>query len=172
MSRPVIFLDVSGVLISTAHQRGFKQAPLHPPAELLYIPTSPAPFLRSALAALAHLTACSGAQLVLSSTWRLAPSGWRLGVLRAALQQGGVGAAALAGCTPVLPGCGRGAEVLAWLAQHPEVQHWVVLDDQLCLFEASLQAMQGRVLMCSPEVGLTLELAQEAAARLLLQQQQ
>ena len=87
--------------------------------------------------------------------------------LRAALAASGVGAAALVGATPVLRGGGgRSAEVLAWLAAHPEVRSWAVVDDEGTAFRAD-PALEGRLLLTASEVGLTEDIADQALAVLL-----
>ncbi len=123
------------------------------------------PFLRTALAALARLVRASGAALVLSSTWRMEPR--RVEALRAALAASGVGAEALVGATPVLRGGGgRSAEVLAWLASHPKVTRWAVVDDEGAAFRAEA-ALEGRLLLTASEAGLTESIADHALAALL-----
>lgn len=63
--------------------------------------------------------------VVLSTTWRLDPK--QRDFLVQALEANCI---KVIGDTPDLGGRGRGAEICAWLQDHPEVQRFVVIEDQ------------------------------------------
>jgi hypothetical protein len=132
----VIFLDIDGVLNCDSTEN-----PRHFPYR-----TDPA-----LLARLKRLLELTGAQVVLSSTWRYDPAG-----LFSARNQG----VPFIDCIPDLQGEPRRKEILAWLQQRPEVDRFVVLDDEddgldnLPLFQPSRGA------------GLTDEIVEAAAAYL------
>lgn len=110
--RRAVFLDVDGVLNSQAwydakRARGER---LHG-AEI-------DPW---AVGCLRRILDATGAQVVLSSTWRGSAE------LEARLIECGV---PLNGHrTPALPSRNRGREIAAWLRRHPEVTEYVILDD-------------------------------------------
>lgn len=68
------------------------------------------------------LTKKTGASLVISSTWR------RFWDVPSILKKAGV-VAPIVGKTPFLDSKSRGCEIKAWLAQHREVNKFVILDD-------------------------------------------
>jgi hypothetical protein len=102
----VIFLDIDGVLNckSTPNPRKF-------------------PYIvdKKLLARFHKLLARTGAKVVLSSTWRVDPVG-----LYAAKYWG----IPFIGTCPDMPRAARCKEVIAWLAEHPRVSRYVVLDDE------------------------------------------
>jgi hypothetical protein len=72
----------------------------------------------------------TGAQLVLSSTWRIADtpmSKMCLDRLKEEFER--VRCPVWVDTTPHLSGCKRQKEIYAWLALHPEVDNFVILDD-------------------------------------------
>lgn len=114
----VIFLDVDGVLNCNARRQFVREIDPAPTALLLQVIQQ------------------TDAKLVLSSTWRIG----RYDELEAMLTARGFPVGTLIGSTPVL--CDearegsvlviarpRSAEILAWLADHPEVTNYVSLDD-------------------------------------------
>ena len=151
--RPVVFLDIDGVLNHVRLYRWMRDR-AGPPAEWL----DPA-----CIARVNTLCKRTGAKLVISSAWRTyeipgtTERGWRgaAEVLRAR----GLTAEVIDG-TPVLespaPGsalvvaAGRWPEIRAWLDAHPEVDRWVVLDDMLLP-----EVPPGRHVRTDIEVGLT-----------------
>lgn len=102
----VIFLDIDGVLNS-------KKTPN--PRELPYIVD------KKLLSRLNKLLERTGAKVVLSSTWRIDPVG-----LLAAKHWG----VPFIGCCPDMPESPRRKEILSWLAKHPKVTRYVVIDDE------------------------------------------
>lgn len=73
----------------------------------------------------------TGARIVLSSTWRLLPEA------RAALKASPLDTSAMIGSTPtggevsahLFSGQQRGDEIASWLSEHPEVERYVIIDD-------------------------------------------
>jgi hypothetical protein len=103
-SRPVIFLDVDGVLnrsLPTARSKKHVVAP-----ELL--------------ARFKSLAASTNAYVVLTSTWRHEPGG-----IEKAKELG----IPFEDVVQDLRPRSRGAEVKAWLVRHPDVERFVILDD-------------------------------------------
>lgn len=102
----IIFLDIDGVL-------NCKRTPN--PRKFPYVVD---PVL---LERLKGLLARSGAEVVLSSTWRYDPAGlfsarhWRVPFVDV---------------TPDLPEQPRRDEILGWLKHHPEVSRFLVIDDE------------------------------------------
>lgn len=107
----VVFLDIDGVLVSGEWLRGGK------PGE--YRAKRPDP---ERVAVLFDLLDRSGAVCVLSSTWRYGD--WRQHLPAEVV-------ARIIDCTPDLRSFAidRGHEIAAWLAEHPEVEAYVILDD-------------------------------------------
>ena len=111
----VIFLDVDGVLntvftIRTTH--GFT-----------FVDTRKVLRLR-------NIVERTGAQLVLSSTWRLADTPINkicYDILKAEFER--VRCPVWIDCTPYFPGRKRQVEIYSWLQIHSEVEEFVILDD-------------------------------------------
>ncbi len=104
----IIFLDADGVM------NGIRNWPLTGAPRWWIDP--------KAVTRLNNLTKRSGAKLVISSTWR------RFWDVPSILKRAGV-VAPVVGETPYLPGRERGIEIRAWLSQHPDVESYVILDD-------------------------------------------
>lgn len=133
----VIFLDLDGVLNS-------KRTPN--PRNLPYV-------IDEHLAArFRDLVDRTGAQVVLSSTWRYDPAG-----LFTARRWG----VPFFDVTPDLPDRPRRDEILAWLECHPETSRYVVLDDE----DDELDELP--LFQPSSAVGLTEEIAEGVADFLL-----
>jgi len=112
MMASVIFLDFDGVVLcERAYRRGRVNGQLVPEP--------------SCVAALNRITRESGAQIVVSSTWRM----FGEAKVRALLAEWGVEAEVI-GITPDLshrpP---RGVEIQTWLARNPSPRSFVILDD-------------------------------------------
>lgn len=71
----------------------------------------------------------TGCKIVLSSSWRLMYGG------RKALTCWGI---PIHDVTPSLEGC-RGAEIKAWLDAHPEVERYVIIDDDSDMLDEQLR---------------------------------
>jgi hypothetical protein len=102
----VIFLDIDGVLNSDATENP-RRLPYH---------TDPA-----LVARLHRLLARTGAKVVLTSTWRYDPAG-----LFSAKHQG----IPVFDVTPDHPGQSRHEEIAAWLRGRPDVERFLVIDDE------------------------------------------
>ena len=72
------------------------------------------------------LTKAAGCGVVLSTTWRTDEN--QRNFLTDSLAAAGI---TVVDSTPDLGGQGRGFEIAAWLEQHPEINHFVVLDDDV-----------------------------------------
>jgi hypothetical protein len=68
-----------------------------------------------------HLLARTGAKAVMSSTWRYDPAG------RFSAKHWGI---PFIDCTPDLPRKPRRDEILTWLADHPRVKRFLIIDDE------------------------------------------
>jgi hypothetical protein len=76
-----------------------------------------------------RLTDTTGAKLVISSSWRLGDEAWFQN-LRILLVDKGIRADVI-GRTPQLTNKGRSQEIKQWVYCHPEVEHFVALDDDI-----------------------------------------
>lgn len=120
----VVFLDFDGVVVVLPNEHGHLRT-----GKLVRNAN------RAAVAQLNDLVARTGAEVVVTSTWRLHSP---IDYLTGTLQRGGFRGRVL-DVTPDLdekdPATGlwrrleRGHEVAAWLKAHPAVTHFVVLDD-------------------------------------------
>lgn len=130
----VLFLDIDGVLNSTKTCVAFGGYPM----ELHHQQA----FDRAAIGLLQRLCDSSGVQVVLSSAWRKhcrwddAGKAFGLPIISA---------------TPDLCGQPRGAEIAAWLAEHPEVKEFVILDDDADM----LPEQKPRFVQTNPEEGMS-----------------
>lgn len=109
----ILFLDVDGVLNSTrscvavgGYPHGFDSA-------------QRGMFDEIAVMLIQRLCRAADVQVVVSSAWRLHHDYTAIGV--------GLGLPTI-GRTPSLPGV-RGNEIKAWLAEHPEVDRYAIVDD-------------------------------------------
>jgi hypothetical protein len=104
----IIFLDIDGVLNGIAYQIAATEDP---------------PFIdKSRLPILRDIIDKSGAQVVLSSSWK---RGWEAGCgFDLAFRQAGID------IYDVTPNLGRKhTEITAWLKEHPDTESFVILDD-------------------------------------------
>lgn len=107
----VLFLDIDGVLNSAKvlEEKGRHDAIDHDMVEQIN-----------------RVTTTTGCSIVISSSWRWL---WSLGELKAILRQHGLHDVVI-GATQTKPRLERrDEEILAWLAQHPEVKQFAVVDD-------------------------------------------
>ena len=170
---PVIILDVDGVL-HPLRPPGF---PLHASmedvirrgeAECMGLPEGacaevlPGEFTEPCMAALAQAVHGTGAEIVLSSTWReTAPQ--RLAVDRQLIR---AGLPASSGRTPQLTAIeGRAREVLRWV-ESARPTCWVAIDDMPLADELP----DGHFVQTDPATGLTEEDAERVCAALCAQQ--
>lgn len=166
-----VFLDVDGVLNSTEHLMSLKEvAPATSEEEDTIFKVSPYLVrgypkdmllhdMRSidskAVALLNNLLERSRAKVVISSSWRHLLT---LSVIQGLLEHQGFKGEPL-GMTPLQveapPGCGealRGHEIQAWLTEHPEVDRFVILDD-----DTDMAHLEDRLVRTEFAVGLTVE---------------
>jgi len=130
----VIFLDIDGVLNCTRTEN---------PRKFPYIVDS------VLLARFTRLIDLTGAEVVLSSTWRYDPAG-----VFSAKYYG----VPFIDVTPDMPNRPRREEVLSWLKQHPEVERFIVIDDE----DDQLDSLP--LFQPSARTGLTDEIIERAAA--------
>jgi len=122
----------------------------------------PGQFAKPCMDALAEVINGTGAQVVLSSSWRLSPRGRSL--VDDQLRRRGLPAST--GCTPQVAGGGRAAEILAWAALQEDGCCWVAIDD------LPLDALpQWHSVTVDPAHGLTSNDAERVSECLRMQQQ-
>jgi HAD domain in Swiss Army Knife RNA repair proteins len=138
-SMKVIFLDIDGVLNSCKTVERWRG--------LVGIDASLA-------RRFAGLQQSTGAITVLSSTWRLSRT-WK-----STMRKNGV--VGIIDRTPDLPGRSRGEEIAAWLAAHPEVEVYAILDD-----DSDMLPHQPHFKTSFSRGGLTEKIAQQAQHHLL-----
>lgn len=115
----VIFLDIDGVLNHEQHYKWLMETDEPTPMQRVY-PYSE--FNPDSCRLLKEIIWDTGAQIVVSSTWRLDGEN-RLNSLFKHF-----GLPKIYSTTPCL-NTARGIEIGAWLAAHPEVTNYVILDD-------------------------------------------
>lgn len=117
MTKRVIFLDIDGVLNCNKTTRKTMSG-------YTFIGNRQLKNLR-------HIINMTQAKVVLSSDWRYDRDDPKCNAdyleLEAELMRYGI---QLYGFTPELPSAHRGAEIAQWLAEHPEVSSFVILDDR------------------------------------------
>lgn len=150
----VIFLDIDGVLNEDT-------TPTRTKSRVIFID-------QDKLMRLKRIVDATGAKIVLSSTWRHDRDDARYNgdflELREAFQTGGLD---FCDYTPVdATGAHRGMEIKAWLSLHPEVDRYIILDDELFDFE-ECGLLPRLVKTVFWDGGLTEELTQEAISMLL-----
>ena len=130
----VIFLDIDGVLNckTTANPRNF---PYHSDPELVK--------------RLHRLLDLTDAKVVLSSTWRYDPAG-----VFSAKNQG----IPFIDTTPDMPDRPRFKEIKSWIDRHPDVERYIVIDDE----DDDLDSLP--LFQPSRNTGLTDEMVEAAAA--------
>lgn len=153
----ILFLDVDGVLNHAGFPPSGKSRQLDP----------------ACCKRLAHITAVSGASIVVSSTWRL---GVGLFELKTQLAHCGLEVSRIVDMTPdlhrarikgpdgkllLLEACRRGAEIDAWLTDHPEVTSFAILDD-----DSDMEPHMDRLVQTSWRTGLQDEHAWRVVAML------
>lgn len=159
---PVIFLDIDGVMVPGDWIRQFDVERVNE----LYVgvdewkrdrKNSRLPYPRfspNCVAELNRVTEATGADLVISSVWR----GRGLDTMRAICREQGVEATVVGrtgsesnGMTGYLRSkAGRGTEIAHWLDQHPEVERFVILDD-----DHDMGYLYDHLVHCDPQHGLT-----------------
>jgi hypothetical protein len=137
----VAFLDIDGVLNSMASRR--VRGPI--PRGVCFLSEAYAKWAFSRTCILqANRLADAGVKFVLSSAWR-----GRFEETTKLLELADF-TGEFVGSTPVIEGEIRGAEIQAWLDLHPEVEDFVILDD-----DDDMGALDHRHIESDFEVGLT-----------------
>ena len=181
--RRVIFLDVDGVLhpaFAVKKRTRRRNSDSSSEDEEASADTQGSTFHRNCMERLKTIVHCTGASIVLTSTWRLERAGLR--DVNAALQQYGLApvadktvdlsrGCACSGCAGLLYRivcCGtrrrqesatvemnrlrreRVNEILAWLDGHPNTEKWCVIDD----LDLSLGRLRGHCVRTCPRNGI------------------
>lgn len=127
-------------------------------------------FVERCVQALEQIVLESNATIILSSAWRLNPRAAT--TVNTFLKRRGL--SGIADKTPNLnpPGCfyvPREEEIIDWLRRHPEVEHWVAIDDMdLASVQSShVKLMQAHFVKTNSNTGLSTQLHVEKARRLL-----
>jgi hypothetical protein len=151
----IIFLDFDGVMVTEGSAKNRTQS--------RYAGASPV-----AVTALDRIVRETGAQIIVSSTWRAGG----LATMCQVLEEWGVEARPV-GCTPdsakaktlgdikLYIAKGRGDEIQAWLDQYPGIKRFVILDD-----EDHMGHLLPHLIQTDFEHGLTNKHADQAIARL------
>jgi len=147
----LIFLDFDGVLNS---QEYF----LTPQGRGKFGRLSPEMFDPRAIAILDTLVDQTGAQIVLSTAWRMAASIYA--IKDALIRAGFKNTIRIVGSTPYINNR-RGVEIALWLRDHPDVTSYVVFDDR------DIRGHGSRFIRTSFADGLKSEHARRAKAILL-----
>ena len=186
LPRPLIFLDVDGVL--NTHTMQFDDDDDTILSCQALGPNAPAPLSKRRLERLAALVSRVDAHVVLSTTWRVVEAPRR--ILTRVLAEYGIGEERLRGSTRELPRAtarhgaagGRAVEICAWLREDEEAwaasasladshhRHsppWVALDD--LRLAAADEAMRGHAVRTDPAAGLLEEDCEEACLLLARQ---
>ena len=121
MSRKIIFLDIDGVLNSSEFDDHCRGTYLLDPAAEDFLDAD-------AIMTLRYIVDQTGAEVVMSSSWREYPEAkWR------AVMQMKFYGVEIVDYTPILPAPKtwdyRNMEIKAWLEKHPEVVDYLILDD-------------------------------------------
>ena len=154
MGRKVIFLDIDGVLNTYATRRFLQCSP-----GTLFVDTRKVLRLRDIIER-------TGAELVLSSTWRYGAERDAMYIEKCALREliaefKRVRCPLWTDMTPIIPRVNREREIFAWLYTH-DVDNFVILDD----VREELNWYKDRLVLTSMFDGLTKERA-ELAIRML-----
>jgi hypothetical protein len=116
----ILFLDFDGVLNHTAHF-----ASISPTRSAIQVVSDMESFDLACIARLNTIVERTGCKVIVSSTWR---HEYGRSDLQGHLVRHGY-AGKVHGVTPILSGQPRGAEIAAWLAAHPPVDAFAILDD-------------------------------------------
>ena len=152
MGIKVIFLDVDGVLNTTRTTRRLKCC-----NKFKFVDTRKVLRLRD-------IVERTGAQLVLTSTWRHGadPNAFfldKMAYCELLEEFRRVRCPIWTDITPYLPSAKRWQEINAWLMLHHEVDNFVILDDW---GEEEFRPMMDHLVKCDPSKGLTKERAELA----------
>ena len=156
MGIKTLFVDVDGVLNCSKTVKRLDAGP-----EFLFVDTRKVLRLRD-------IVERTGAQLVLSSTWRFGadPKAFyleKIAYCELLEEFRRVRCPIWTDITPWLPRAKRWQEINAWLLLHPEVDNFVILDDW---GEDEFRPMMDRLVQCDPRHGLNKERAELAISLL------
>ena len=152
MADKIVFVDVDGVLNTPRTQRRLNVC-----SEFSFVDTRKVLRLRD-------IVERTGAQLVLSSTWRFGadPKAFyleKMAYCELLEEFRRVRCPIWTDITPYLPSAKRWQEINAWLLLHPEVDEYIIIDDW---GEDEFRPMMDRLVRCSPMHGLNKERAELA----------
>ena len=147
-----IFLDIDGCINCSKTTKRLESAP-----DFTFVDTRKVLRLR-------NIVERTGAQLVLSSTWRFGadPKAFyleKMAYCELLEEFRRVRCPIWTGITPYLPSAKRWQEINAWLILHPEVDEYIILDDW---GEDEFRPMMSHLVKCDPREGLTKERAELA----------
>lgn len=138
----VIFLDYDGVVNNIVwNEEGTKADYSHPHRGFVNN--------RQACLWLSEFCEKHSYKIVVTSTWRLHPN--YVECLYAGGLRDGI---EILGCVGRLS-AGRGAEIMEYLSQHPEVEKWLVLDDEDC--SVGYEEIKDHQVLCTTNAGFNLE---------------
>lgn len=120
MPNRVVFLDIDGVLNSHVYLSSDARPRDVPYEGNEHYMLDPAAVLR-----LNRVIEATGAQVVISSSWR---HGWTIERLREILKDRGFVGEIIDITPDVLEGC-RGDEIAQWLDEHPGIEKFIAIDD-------------------------------------------
>lgn len=149
----IIFLDIDGVLNCNKTMRFL-------PGNYLFVDARKVLRLRD-------IVERTGAQIVLSSTWRYGASAnslWsdKIAYCELIKEFKRLRCPLWIDCTPIIPVVNREKEIQAWLEKHPEVTDYVILDDY---WQELMEEIQ-HLVICNEVTGLTKKEAERAVAML------
>lgn len=134
----IIFLDIDGVLNGNDTDT--------------FAPSGAIGVSDNKISLLKNIIDATGAKIVLSSTWRYdRPSGKDYQYLRNKLSEHGI---SIYDYTPDIHSPRRGMEISSWLAKHPEVDNWIVIDD-IEFSDFGRNEFYGHLVITNPHCGLT-----------------
>ena len=148
MSRKIIFLDVDGVLNSIEFFKRLKDTGSWGLTEV-----DP-----DCVRRLKDVISATGAEIILSSTWRLVPE-----LVKVLKENTGL---ELKGRTPSINQKHRGAEIESWLGDTDNVANFIVLDDDEDAGIGKVYDLASRFIHTDVNVGFTEENARAAIALL------
>lgn len=138
----VIFLDYDGVVNNIIwNKEGTRAAYSHPHCGFVNN--------REAVLWLSEFCEKYDYKIVVTSTWRLHPN-YKECLIAGGLRDG----IEILGCVGRLS-AGLGAEIMEYLSQHPEIEKWLVLDDEDC--SAGHPEIKDHQVLCLTNSGFNLE---------------
>ena len=165
----VIFLDIDGVLnsgdyLNALHIMRYK----HEKKGYQNRDEYGQVFDPRCVAYLDHIISSTGAKLVISSTWRRAGLSLMQEMWQMRDLPGEVIDITPTTCDPELaekyydPGADRGYEIQEWIEKHPELEGYVILDDDSDMLNHQ------QFVQCNGRIGINYEVANTAIALLLV----